>query len=504
MKKMIEMNYKSILSLQSECVKMKYYVSPVFIIFFILFSGSCVKDKSNYDFIDINQLEILDSNGIDFSNYTYTFPYGTPINFTPHVTGSLSGDDLSQLEFYWIIGGESVSNSRMLSLESDDLGVGIHSITLKVHDRQSSLSYSRHFFINVNIVNVLGSYLLVEDENGVAALSFIPKGVGHSVISFNKFNDVILGRKPINVRITYRPRWNIAITTSEGDFPIALIDLHNHKILEKYSLTGSVVLGGYLHPTFITHFPDEFNMMGIILMDGKCRQIAYGNVGAVINEEDPLDYDFGKSNVLISRTLLSDFVGGFDQKNERIRIFGNMIGSTKASVYDEAFNPENTKGHQFVAAAEVGVDELRRWLFLTRKDDLFYLHSNYMPPNGGVGYSHVILQKRIPEMEDAENIEYFDNYWYFSKGRSLYKCSVNSLEISKVLTLPNDGSGDIVAWNFDQVDLFVKGKKNGIATYDNNSIRGKKGSYYLYDVTTEKIESQQLYEIDRAVSIEII
>lgn len=498
------MNNKSTLSLQSDCVKINYYVFPVFIIFFNLFSSSCVKDKSNSDFSDINQLEILDSNGIDFSNTTYTFPYGTPINFIPHVTGTLSGDDLSQLEFNWIVGGKNVSNSRILSLESDDLGVGIHSITLKIHDRQSSLLYSRHFYINVNIVHVLGSYLLVEDENGNAALSFIPKGVGHAVLSFNKFNDVILGRKPINVRITYRPRWNIAITTSEGDFPIAMIDLHDHEILEKYSLTGSVVLGGYLQPTFITHFPENYIMQGIILMDGKCRRISYGNVGGVINSEDPLDYDFGKSNVLVSRTLLSNFVGGFDQKNERIRIFGNITGSTKVSVYDEAFNPEKTKGHQFVAAAEVGVDELRRWLFLTRKNELFYLHSNYMPPSGGVGYSDVILEKRIPEMEDAENIEYFDNFWYFSKGRSLYKCSVNSLEISKVLTLPNDGSGDIVAWNFDQVDLFIRGTKIGIATYDKSSTNEKKGSYYLYDVASQKFENQKLYEIDKAVSIEII
>lgn len=484
-------------------MKIKHYVSSFFV-FFILLACSCVKDKSNYDFIDINQLEILDSNGIDFSNYTYTFPYGTPIQFVPHVTGSLSGNDFSQLEFSWIIGGEIVSNSNILSLESDDVGVGIHSVTLKVHDRQTTLSYSRHFFINVNIVDVLGSYVLVEDETGDATLSFIPRGVESTVIHFRKFNELTLGRKPINVSIIYTPRWNIAITTSEGDFPIALIDLHDHEVIEKYSFAGSVILGDYLHPTFIAHFPENNIMQGIILMDGKCRQIAYGNVGAVINSDDPLDYNFGKSDVLISRTLLSDFVGGFDRKNERIRIFGNILGSSKVSVYDECFNPENTKGHQFVAAAEVGFDQLKRWLFLTRKTDLFYLHSNDMPTNGNVGFSEVILQKKIPEMNGADNFQFFEDYWYFSKGRTLYRCSVNSLEVSKVLVLPNDGSGDIAAWKFDQVDLSIKGTKIGIATYDESSANKKKGSYYLYDVASQMIENQKLYEIDKAVSIEII
>jgi len=113
-----------------------------------------------------------------------------------------------------------------------------------------------------------------------------------------------------------------------------------------------------------------------------------------------------------------------------------------------------------------------------------------------------LASKEVPEMVDAVDFKVSGSYWYFAKGRTIYQFSVNGLDISTYLTLPDDGSGDIVAWNFN-INPASNYTKMGIATYNAAANKTYKGSYYLYDMLSNSYDSKELNVIDKAVKIQI-
>ncbi|MFD1164326.1 hypothetical protein ACFQ2C_01765 [Sphingobacterium daejeonense] len=77
-------------------------------------------------------------------------------------------------------------------------------------------------------------------------------------------------------------------------------------------------------------------------------------------------------------------------------------------------------------------------------------------------------------------------------------------------TLPEDGSGDIVAWSFDKDESSVNRSLNiGIATYNPNSSETKKGSLYHYAIKADAsgnpltLVSKDLFKIEKAVSMDL-
>jgi len=470
-----------------------------------------VKDKGNYIYENINELKIADMNGEDLNSKRYSFKYGQQVRFKPQVSGTLSGEDLSQLEFYWLMGKDTMSNTLELSVASEKLGIGIHSFVLHVLDKQTTLNYTKKVYINVIAGIVNGSYLLTETDNSECILSVIGPNEGDFFQHFREFAQVTLGSHPIKIQISRLPRWSIHIATSEGDYPIAALDLYTYLPIITYPKFSAVISGEPLLPTYMDLFTNIERLPGIILMNGKCRFVASGKVGAIINSDDSLDYNFGQKDVIISKLsfnggiLAGNFVGGFDHRNGRFRVFGNLLYGGGVSVYDDAFNPDDTKGHSYVAAAELpGVEAGQaKWRFLTRKGREFFLHNITIKANSRPEKAQVVVNKVVPEMESAANFMVYDKYWYFSLGRAIYRCSAETLDIAEVMKLPDDSSGDIVAWNFDIVQS-AQAKRIGIATFNKNSNELKKGSYYLYNIATGEFDKTQLNVIDKAVSLEVL
>lgn len=490
---------------------MKAWKIIIVSIILIQFFNSCAKDRGNYVYENINELEIVDKNGEDFNGKSYSYSYGGEIRFKPQVSGTLSGGDLSRLAICWLKGRDTVSNTLELSIASEMLGVGTHSFVLHVLDRQTTITYAKQIYIHVIAGIVNGSYLLTETDNSGSILSVIGPNEGDFFQHFREFAEVTLGSHPIKIQISRLPRWSINIATSEGDYPVAVFDLYTYLPIITYPKFSSVISGEPLQPTYMELFTYRDRLPGIILMDGKCRFAAFGKVGPIINSEDSLNYDFGQKDIIVSKLsglgniYSANFVGGFDQRNERIRIFGNELYEGGFRVYDEVFNPDDTKGHNYVAAAELlNVKEGKaQWRFLTRKGQVFYLHNITFKANNQPEKAQVIVNKGIPEMEGATNFIVYDKYWYFSRGRAIYRCSAETLDIAEVMKLPDDSSGDIVAWNFDIVQS-AQAKRIGIATFNKNSAAPKKGSYYLYNMATGKFDKTQLNVIDKAVSLEIL
>lgn len=471
----------------------------------LLFLTGCAKDKGNYSYTEINEIKIVDANGLDFNNKAYGYRYGQQVRFVPQVTGTLSGADHSHLEFRWVKGQDTIGRDLALSIASEKLGVGNYLVVLHVLDKETTLTYVKQIFVYVMATITNGSYLLTANDAGETTLALLGPKAGDTFQYHREIGGIKLGDHPLNVQITSTPQWSINIATSGGDYPIAAFDLYTYLPLTKYPVNSSVVSGESLHPTTAEFFSRYFQTIGFIVMDGKCRFITQGKVGDIINADDPLDYDFGQNSILVREASEFNFIGGFDQKNQRLRIFGNVIGLGGSRFNDGSFDPEDTKGHAFVAAADMGLPTAGRWPwhFLTHKGDEYALHVVLVQSGSSPVQSQVTVKKKIPELLGARNFVFHQRYWYFSKGREIYRCSPETLEISFVMRLPSDGSGDIVAWNFADV-ISPESSRMGIATFNPASSAPKKGSYYLYDISTDKFEHQKLNAIDKAVSIEIL
>ena len=490
---------------------MKRWAVLIVSIILFQFFNRCTKDKGNYVYQNINELKIVDMNGEDLNGKSYSYRYGGKIQFKPQVSGTLSGENLSQLAIYWSKGKDTISNTLELSVASENLGVGTHSCVLHVLDKQTKITYTKQVYIHVVAGIINGSYLLTETENGESVLSVIGPNKNDSFQHFREFAEVRLGRKPVRIQISPLPQWSVHIATLEGDYPLVALDLYSYLPILEYPRYSSVISGEPLQPSYMELFTNINRLPGLILMNGKCRFVASGKVGAIINSDDSLDYNFGKRDVIISKLsffgeiFAANFVGGFDHRNERFRVFGNLLYGGSVSVYDDAFNPDDTKGHSYVTAAELpGVEAGQaKWRFLTRKGNEFFLHNITIKANSRPEKAQVILTRNIPDMNGATNFIVYNKYWYFSKGRTIYRCSAETLDVSEVMKLPDDSSGDIVSWNFDNI-LSTQARQIGIATFNKNSKEFKKGSYYLYNIATGKFDKTQLNVIDKAVSLEIL
>lgn len=478
--------------------------------------SSCSKDLGNYDYTDVNNLTVVDADGDAISGRDYDIRIGKLLKIYPKVTGTLSKDDPKDLSYVWILDKDTVGRDPELVVNTNELGVGNKVGKLVVTDKNTRLSYSHDFGIRITAGISKGSFIFTENENGESTLVLRDLNPEEDYLYLNQFNGVTLGKGPINLGIGYsatsatnREYKRILMSTKEGENRVMIADLKTFLPGIVYPYANGMIDGGNFSPSMVWCNPrtvSSNNLNGIVVEHGKVRNMASGLIGNDVYAYDPLDYDFGTNAVLASSGLNGYYLIGFDRKNERIRVFGNNLtgGGMFTMNYDHLVNPQSTKGHSFVAAAEMDIPNGIQWQMLTRKGSDIAMHNVVLSyEDFGIKSVTTSTTKVVPEMVEAVNFAFSGQYWYFAKGRTIYQCSPNGLDIAVYLTLPDDGSGDITAWSFNLDGGAGDFTKMGIATYNSSSSKARKGSYYLYDMVSKKFDQQDLNVIDKAVDVEI-
>ncbi len=477
--------------------------------------GSCSKDIGNYKYSDVNTLTILDADGEPLSGRNYDVGIGKVLTIAPQVSGTLSQDDQTDLRYAWILDKDTVSKQANLVLATNDYGVGSKVGKLVIVDRKTSLSFSSNFLIRITAGISKGSFIFTANEENESTLVLRDLNPKEEFLYLKEFNGYKLGNGPMNLYIastalsaTNREYKRIVMSTKEGENRIMVVDLRTFMPGIIYPYANGMIDGRNFSPSMIWCNPRQVsqnNVDGIIVEHGKVRNMASGLIGNDVYAYDPLDYDFGDNAAQPSLALNGHYLVGFDRKNERIRVFGNNLqgGGMFTMNFDHLVDPLKTKGHSFVASAEMSITDGMQWQLLTRKGAEVAMHNVILSyTDFNVKQVVTIASKAVPEMVDAVGFAFSGQYWYFAKGRTIYQCSPNGLDIAVYLTLPDDGSGDITAWSFDQ-NAASNFTKMGIATYNSSSSKERKGSYYLYDMVGKKFETQDLNVIDKAVDIEI-
>lgn len=486
------------------------------IFLYILFTVvliSCSKDKGNYRYQDLNELKVVDQNGRPVEGAIYQQESGQDFILSPQITGTLFPVASDQIDFYWVRDGQVVGREKVWKINASAGEPGAYHCKLIVVDKQTTLSYSYPFTLNVYVGISKGSFILTEGGAQQSQLVMVSADDKSDYIFYDRFGGIALGSKPLQLNVNYTAKdtlryYNqLLVTTREGQYPMFGIDLVNLKPSYLYPLAGSVISGELLRPTYYLQDTapgvDKEHFTGMVIIDGKCHYVESGVISPDIYPTEPLNYDFGERAALYEESEKRFMLAGFDRRNARIRIFfTNSIGFFTGN-YDEYPFPPLTKEHEFVAATcfrQGGIQV--HWQFLLRKSGIidlitFNTHGagNYIDPP-------VKVSKAVPEMMDAVGVIYHAGYWYFAKGRMIYRLDGQSLTIEPYLSLPADDTGDITSWNFFSAsgdDI----KKIGIATFNLLAAHKHKGSYYLYDLQDKKYRRQDQYVIDRAVDIKL-
>lgn len=144
----------------------------IFIKYYLLFttallSVGCFSDKGNYDYQDINEVEISNIK----EGYT-VFKGSDILHIDPILDGTIFLKNHENYSFSWTIGEKTLSTERVLDFEVD-LDQGTYFLYFKVMDNSSGVEWKKYTRIDVLFPITRGFILACEDEEGYLQMDMV-------------------------------------------------------------------------------------------------------------------------------------------------------------------------------------------------------------------------------------------------------------------------------------------------------------------------------------------
>lgn len=496
----------------------------IILFFCLLVFYSCSKDQTNYELSEVNKLTVVDTADINITEKQIDIKFGDTITVELLAKGTISGFDPSKVNYTWVVGNDTIGSGNKVDLTSDMFKGGPNVILIKALDYLTNLEYLYTIDVNVSRAINKGLFVLAEDKDRNAILYMKSSQSANSeIIALTKLgidDEYPLGKDPLSVEVLYAsPRYpSFLITSKSGDYPWMLVDLPSLAPTRTIGKTNAGLNGKDLQPTFFKNFWNDRNGSGYMVEQGKVRYINSGalNGNAYAGTED---FNFGKGNIAFTNFNDNKGLGvvGFEENSKRILVLP-FNGSTRY-VFPNA--PANLATDPIPDAQFWGAGSDYDWgtsyAILLKKGNRIY---NYQTSNefNWSTYKYewtkinLTSEGDIPNADKAVGIKLnrWDGYFYYAIGRTIYRFPFMSVSPVAYFTLPEDGSGDIVAWSFDKDESSVNGSLNiGIATYNPNSSETKKGSLYHYAIKADAsgnpltLVSKDLFKIEKAVSMDL-
>lgn len=489
------------------------YKLILFIGFSVLFFMSCSKDLGNYDYATVNKLDsVLVKAGVKLEGSSYSIGIGDVLKINPIIYTSNKLDD-SDYTFMWIIGGDTISRTKNLELNSYQVNGGQKQCSFNLTSKTTQVTYTVPFFLNVSVSVLQGYYLLTEDLDHNAHMFYKGNALTSKFFSYNKIGEFVLGKNPIALDITevrtsatagYFSVFSVA--TKEGENPVMIGDLRTNLATQVFKKNDAMAFENSSEG-FVPNIVKLKEGIGLANIRGKVHFLGKGYVGPNVFD-DPLDYNFGDADFYFNnRTFYGLFLMGYDQKNEKLRIFASRIGSAPNS-FQESFDnliTINTKDHKILGGTEVLEGSNYYEMLVTKKNNEIFLHKithgasniGYLPKEYKLESSKI-----MPEINNAVDFRFRfgSGLWYFASGRSIYRFSNVGLDLQEVIKLPEDGTGNITSWNFDFSNNGSH-KHIVIATYNPNESSALKGSVYTYKIDSPVPANVEKYATYKVVSL---
>jgi len=159
--------------------------------------SACYDDKGNYNYVDINEVEI---SGIEEKFEVDRFDI---ISISPSLQGSLAKNDESSYTYEWYLDKTLIAETRDLNFEVTS-SIGSYTLKLVVTDTSTGTKAFNTSTVVVNSASSSDGILVVSNQNGFADLSYLrldKEGAQFSAMFYNKNYDEPLAT---NVKKVYQ------------------------------------------------------------------------------------------------------------------------------------------------------------------------------------------------------------------------------------------------------------------------------------------------------------
>lgn len=497
-----------------------------YVYLFILLLSACSKDQGNYDYSEVNKVTILDTAQDTLSGQEFDLAGDETMIVEAVAKGTMPDFKPAEVKYAWVLGKDTLAKGAKFSMTANLFQSGKNSVYLYATDPLTNLVYLSIITVSVNKTISKGALVLTKDEqnNSILYLKSSKNQLNKwfRVTALGKDNQYPLGKNPVAVDLEVRNRAypSFSLVTKDGPNQIMLVDLASMEPYYLFKGQGAALNGGTLQPTFFKMGFTASNGDSYIMDNGRVRYLNKGFLGADVLEQK-IDYDFGEKAIsydnLYNLARAGKFLMGYDKISKRILFMESngkknfsfpAISETKSTGVLGDMEFVGAGGDMFTTTGGV------QYGMILRKGTQAYNFSTATEYNKDTrAYEFTKIQQNatatIPNIDKAINLRLnsWSGFYFYAVGRTIYRFPFFSLAAQPYFTLPDDGSGDIVFWNFDRDESSASHKNIGIATYNPSSAEAKKGSFYHYEIKTDgegkpfTLVSKSLYQIDKAVSI---
>jgi len=489
----------------------------------LLFIASCSKDQGNYDYTEVNKLVVVDTAGEPINRQEFEVAEGEDLSIEVQAKGTLPDFDPAKVKYVWAVDKDTLGVGSKVTLKASQFKPGSNNVKLYATDPTTNLEYLNVFSVFVSKTVSKGFFVLTKDADLNSILYIKSSRRSNStwfrLTSLGKENPYPLGKNPvaIDLKSRYRVYDGFTVVTKDGVNPILTVDLPS---MEPYAIvkgTGTSVSGGDLHPTFFRMGYSAINGTGFILDNGRVRRVSEGYLWPEAIR-GVAKYDFGKNGICYDDFNVSGnagrFLMGYDKISKRILFFESGRQRFNFDQISENLSTEPLGDMEVVGAGPDAFGTTGGLIYglILRKGDVVYNYSTSGNFNAARKFEFTKVKENakasIPGIEKAVSFNYdkWARMYYYAIGRTLYRFPFFSVSPLPFFTLPEDGTGNIVAWSFDR-DESGGHKHVGIATFNPGAKEDKKGSFYHYSIKSDgsgnplTLVSKSLYQIDEAVSI---
>lgn len=477
-----------------------YYIVLILIIF-----SACSKDKGNYAYTELNDVVISDIKTGSANDDVYNVVFGRNLVITPTINRKLKPDD--DLSFVWEIGKDTVAKTKNIDVPIQKT-FGRSKGRFTVIDNKNGMKYFADFAINVTSPYGKGYFVLAEKADGTTMLSFKSLiNPEDPIVTSEDISGVRYGSKPVNIMgfklYASGPndyKWQVFITSQEGPNPTIFTDLTS--FLPQQLINGSSFLGGE-GPAFKPSFAKSFasNTVKFFISEGKLITFHSGLLYRPAAPNDPDDYRLAPWIGTVT-SVHQSFFTGYDEKNERFRLFTPMPADVIGGVVGDRYTydriieipgwQEATKGQHFFAGGSWYASAIKAATCKAILKDNNNLHFYTIAYNLNISplpsYVIPVITKDatvpIPANLSANSVGLLSEItfdWFIGAGNKIYRTNSLTPAPEELITLPAN-AGEVTAMKFIAGDT-----KLLITTYNSGAAAANKGSMYIIDIAGKNI-----------------
>jgi uncharacterized membrane protein len=455
---------------------------------------SCLKDKSNYDYREINDVVI---EGIENS---YSAIMLDSLKITPVLTRTLEQRE-DDLEYYWILYNsiqtyyfaDTLAKTRNLDILVNTVP-GSYKITYRVKDKTTGVAYRKEFAITVTSELQRG-YLVLSELEGKADVAFISEAGKVYESIYKNINEEDVGTHPVAIRYMYQaPLDYVAVLCDDARGGVFLSSLSFKKMFdykEFFYNELQVIKPQAMEITETYGSVSDYQAFGsqmFILNDDKLhlRDINYTvNVDGVSTKVETKFYSAFPGDYDISPVTFKAQVF-YDNKYKCFMYVANFATpslSVTAATPDGVFDPANV-GLELVWGKVTKSPRYNSYcnsIFKDDADNYYYLRFDIYKKNAIVPIKKVPIPSDF-KIKDATAFtgNTIEDYIYFALGSKIYiyDCILN--QEREVYDFGTGKTVDNIRWH----EAVIKSRVMHVCVRD-NSATGRNGSVYEMNVAND-------------------